>query len=69
MKLTHPDSAQTIDVAAGHEGKYLAAGWRVATPDAPKANASREMWAAFAAAQGIPVEDGMTRDDIRAALS
>ena len=27
MKLTHPDSKQTVEVKDGDEGTYLAAGW------------------------------------------
>ncbi len=34
--------------------------------EAPKPNASREEWAAYAAALGVLVADGAKRDDIRA---
>lgn len=30
MKLTHPDSEQTVEVKAEHSGPYLTQGWTVA---------------------------------------
>lgn len=32
MKLTHPDSRQTVEVRAGSEAPYLRNGWTVKTP-------------------------------------
>ena len=32
MKLTHPQSKQTVDVPDGSEGPYLRNGWTVKTP-------------------------------------
>jgi hypothetical protein len=34
----------------------------------PKGNASRDSWAAYAAQEGVELEDDMTRDDIIAAV-
>lgn len=71
LTLTHPHSAQRIEVAENHAAKYLGQGWREATPDAPKGNAPLADWQEFARSQGFTDEqlEGMKRDDIRAALS
>ncbi|MGE3835251.1 MAG: hypothetical protein AB7H43_10740 [Acidimicrobiia bacterium] len=37
--------------------------------EAPAGNASRPAWAAYAATLGVPVDEGMSRDDIRAAVT
>lgn len=71
MKMTHPDTGLEIDVPAGHVATYTSQGWREATPQAPKGNASLEEWQAFAREQGLSDEDleGKTRDELRGALS
>ena len=38
------------------------------TLEVPAGNASREKWAAYAAQEGVEVEDDMNRDDIKAAV-
>lgn len=69
-RLTHPGSAQTIEVA-GDITNYLANGWRVATPKAPKGNASLGAWQAFARSQGFTEDEiaGKTKAELRSALS
>jgi hypothetical protein len=71
VTMTHPASNQEIQVAPSAVERYESQGWRKATPDAPKGNASLEDWQAFAREQGFTDEqiDGKTRDDLRAALS
>lgn len=71
MKLTHPDGDLVIDVADTQVDRYLTQGWRPATVDAPKGNAPKADWVAFAVAQGLDEAglEGMGRDEIRAALS
>ena len=71
MKLTHPASTQTIEVADAAAERYLSQGWRKASTDAPKASASKADWLAYALAQGLPGDEAeaMTRDELRAALS
>lgn len=71
MKLTHPASTQEIDVIDSVAGRYMAQGWRPATPAAPKGNASLAEWQDFAREQGMADDDieGLTRDDLREALS
>jgi hypothetical protein len=71
MKLTHPDSTQTVEVDPRHADRYLSQGWREATSDAPAGNASLEVWQEFARSKGFTDEDlqDKGRDDLRAALS
>lgn len=71
MRLTHPTSEQVIEVRDDVAGRYVQQGWRPATPGSPKASASKADWLAFAVSQGLdPVEaEGMTRDELRAALA
>ena len=71
MKLTHPDSEQTLDVSEAAAERYLTQGWRPATADAPRASATKADWLAYAEAQGLPADEAeaMTRDELRAALS
>ena len=71
MKLTHPASAQTLDVSENVAERYLSQGWRKASTDAPKASATKAEWLAYADAQGLPADEAeaMTRDELRAALS
>lgn len=71
MKMTHPESGLEIDIPAGQQSIYQSQGWRPATVDAPKGNASLEEWQEFARTQGYSDEDldGKSRDDLRAALS
>lgn len=71
MKLTHPDSTQTIDVDEARVEMYVSQGWRPATTDAPKGNAPLGEWQAFAREKGFTDDDleGKTRDDLRTALS
>lgn len=71
MKLTHPESEQTLDVADAASDRYLTQGWRKASTDAPKASAAKAEWLAYAAAQGLDATEAeaMTRDELRAALS
>lgn len=71
MKLTHPDSPQTLDVSEAAVDRYLSQGWRKASTDAPKASATKAEWLAYAADQGLPADEAeaMTRDELRAALS
>lgn len=71
MKMSHPDTDLTIDVAEHLTDSYETQGWRKATVDAPAGNASLGDWQAFARQQGMSGEDieGLSRDDIRAALS
>lgn len=69
--LTHPNSSHVLEVDDHRAGLYLAQGWRVATPKAPRASASKAEWVEFAIAQGLdPAEaEAMKRDELRAALS
>lgn len=69
--LNHPDSAQTIEVTDESVDRYLLAGWREATEGAPKGNASLSEWQEFARSQGMAESEieGVSRDDLRAALS
>lgn len=71
MKLTHPNSTQTIDVSETAAQRYASQGWRPASTDAPAGNASKDEWLAYAAAQGLDAAEAeaMTRDELRAALS
>lgn len=71
MKMTHPQSAQTIDVPDSAADRYRSQGWRPATRQAPGGNASLEAWQDFARTQGFTEDqlDGMGRDDLRSALS
>ena len=71
MKLTHPDSEQTLDVSEAASDRYLTQGWRKASTDAPKASATKAEWLTYAADQGLPAAEAeaMTRDELRAALS
>ncbi|HWJ07756.1 MAG TPA: hypothetical protein VNS46_00175 [Nocardioides sp.] len=71
MKMTHPETGLEIDIPAGHQAVYQSQGWRAATVDAPKGNASLEEWQEFARDQGYSDEDleDQSRDDLRAALS
>lgn len=71
VTMTHPASGQDIEVAASAVTKYETQGWRKATPNAPKGNASLEDWQHFARLQGFSVEqiEGKSRDELRAALS
>lgn len=71
MKLTHPDSPQTLDVSEAAVDRYLSQGWRKASTDAPKASATKADWLAYATDQGLPADEAeaMTRDELRAALS
>jgi hypothetical protein len=71
MKLTHPNTEQSIDVAPGHVDRYLEQGWRPATVEAPAGNASLADWQDFARTQGFAEDDieGKTRAELRAALS
>lgn len=68
MRLMHPGSPQEIDVLEGSEHRYLANGWRPVEADAPKANASLKAWQEFAREKGFEDFEGMTRDELRAAL-
>lgn len=69
--LTHPNSGHVLEVDDARADLYLAQGWRIATPAAPKASATKADWVAFAIAQGLdPAEaEAMKRDELRAALS
>lgn len=71
MKLTHPASTREIDVLDSVAHRYMAQGWRPASPDAPKGNAALPEWQEFARSQGMTDEDleGLTRDQLREALS
>lgn len=71
MKLTHPESTQTLDVGENAADRYFSQGWRKASTDAPKANATKAEWLAYADAQGLDATEAeaMTRDELRAALS
>ena len=72
MKLTHPNSDLEIEVADGRAAQmYQSQGWREATVDAPKGNATLEEWQEFALAKGLSADDiqDKTRDELRAALS
>lgn len=71
MKLSHPESKQTVDVLPEHVDRYQSQGWRAATADAPAGNAALEAWQAFAREKGFTDADldGKSRDDLRAALS
>lgn len=71
MKMTHPKSAQVIDVAESSAERYRSQGWRPATTEAPAGNASLAAWQDFAREQGFSEDqlDGMGRDELRAALS
>ena len=70
MKLTHPDSDQTIEVEDAHADRYLGQGWRKPEDGAPAGNASREDWHAYAVSRGFsePDLEDLTRDQIRAAV-
>jgi hypothetical protein len=69
--MTHPASAQTIDVNDAHVDRYTEQGWRPATVSAPPGNASLSEWQDFARDQGFTDDqiDGKSRDELRAALS
>lgn len=69
-RLTHPSSEQAIEVA-GDISNYLANGWRVATPEAPKGSANIGAWQAFARSQGFTEDEiaGKTKAELRSALS
>jgi hypothetical protein len=71
VTMTHPASAQQIHVAPNAVERYESQGWRKATPNAPKGNASLEDWQAFAREQGFTDDqiEGKSRDELRAALS
>ena len=71
MKMTHPDTDLDIDVPEHLADTYRSQGWREATTDAPKGNASLEEWQEYARAKGFAEEqiEGQSRDDLRAALS
>ena len=67
----HPESNQEIEVAESVVARYLENGWREPAADAPKANAPKAEWAAYALTKGFSEADieGMTRADLRAALA
>ena len=69
--LTHPDSAQDIEVESDHVDRYVAQGWREKATDAPKGNDSLEKWQEYARTKDFTDEDieGKTRDELRAALA
>lgn len=69
--LTHPDSAQDIEVDVDHVARYLTQGWREKATDAPKGNAALEEWQDYARTKGFSDEDldGKSRDELRAALA
>ncbi len=71
MKLTHPKSTRVIEVAESVAHRYMSQGWRPATPAAPKGNAPKAEWVEFALTQGMTEDDvdGLTRDELREALS
>ena len=71
MKLSHPNSDLTIDVADALAPSYESQGWRPATVKAPAGNATLEAWQEFAREQGFSEEDPAfeSRDALRAALS
>lgn len=60
-KITNPDVWADDSDTAEKAGENLVTGGR------PRGNASREEWAAYALSRGVAVDDGMTRDDIKAA--
>lgn len=70
VRLTHANSDQVLEVT-GNPERYLTNGWRIATLEAPKGNASLEEWQVFARSQGFTEDElaGKARDDLRAALS
>jgi hypothetical protein len=71
VKLSHPDTDLTIEVQAEHAGTYMSQGWREASDDAPKGNASLEEWQDYARSKGFSDAEleGKSRDDLRSALS
>lgn len=77
MKLKHTRTGQTITVADEHDpDRYLSQGWvpvdhGPGISDAPKGNASLAAWQDYARSKGYTDADldGMTRADLRAALS
>lgn len=71
MKMTHPDTDQTIDVDERAVDAHRSQGWRPATLDAPKGNARLSEWQEFAREQGMTDRDieGLTRGELREALS
>jgi hypothetical protein len=68
VKMMHPGSAQEIEVLEGSERRYIANGWRRVEADAPKGNASLKAWQDYARSKGLTDFEGMTRDELRAAL-
>lgn len=71
MKLIHPDTEQEIDVAESVAARYINQGWRPPATDAPKGNASRDEWAAYALTKGFSEADieGKSREELRAGLA
>lgn len=71
MKLMHPDSEQEIDVADSVASRYRAQGWRKIASDAPTGQSSLEDWQQYARDKGLHEDDleGLTRDELRAALA
>lgn len=71
MILIHPDSTQEIDVDPARLPLYLSQGWRRPEAEAPRGNATRAEWVAYALTRGFTEADldGLGRDAIRAALA
>ena len=71
MRMTHPDTDRVIDVADDPAPMYSSQGWvrDLATP--PPGNASLAAWQEYARALGFAEDyiDGMTRNELRDALS
>lgn len=70
VRLMHPNSSQEIEALPGSEWRYIAQGWRVIEPDAPKGNAPVKAWREFGRSKGLTDDEmkGMTRAELRAAL-
>lgn len=71
-ELRSPYDGAVIDVADGLVKRYVAAGWvggEQADDGAPRGNASRDEWAAYAATLGVEVAEDAKRDDIKAAIA
>lgn len=71
MKLMHPEGSQEIEVNEAIVDRYVTQGWRPIAADSPRRNASLSDWQEYAKSKGFDDSDldGMTRDQIRAALA
>jgi len=71
IRLTAPNGA-TVSVADEKAPRLLAQGFHTigaVTGGAPRGNASRGEWAAYAASFGIEVPEAAKRDDIKVLIS